>query len=41
MLKNLILIACTIIASPALALPVPESTGWLTYFGGGNSIRAS
>lgn len=34
MLKNLILIACTIIALPALAHPVPESTDWLTYSGG-------
>jgi len=34
MLKNLILIVCTIIALPVLAHPVPDSPQWLTYAGG-------
>jgi len=34
MLKNLILIVCTIIALPTLAHPVPDSPQWLTYSGG-------
>ncbi len=34
MLKNLILIVCTIIVLPALAHPVPDSPQWLTYSGG-------
>ncbi len=33
MLKNLILIVCTIIALPVLAHPVPDSPQWLTYSG--------
>jgi len=34
MLKNLILIVCTIIALPTLAHPVPDSPEWITYSGG-------